>query len=410
MKKVLISIIGFVLCTSLASPALAAGNGTFGFEPTIINTDLGDTFTIDIIAYPNDESLDTVRTMVDFDSNALELQYYELGSLFPNVSPGNYGDNSDGYVYIGGHLKGEQTSESGVFATMAFKSKQAGISSISFAEGTKMISIGDERVNLEGSGTASINVYSVPEEDMPEYSPVVAEVDIPGQVVVEVNEETGEEVEIPSALRVTSLSHANQNQWQAFNTVGMNWEITGQPSVEIEEYYYSIDKEPQADPGTDNSLQGNSISFENVEDGIWYFHIKALFDNGNYSDVAHYRVLIDTEAPSPVVPVLDFETIEEGKGVYLRFRTTDQASGVGLYEIEVNETLYATSGNEMLISDLGPGKYPITVKAYDKAGNWTEGTTELRVGSPGEWSWWYTTLLVLIGVIILSLIFRKRNN
>jgi hypothetical protein len=410
MKKVLISVIGFVLCFSFVGSVLAAGNATFEFEPAVVNTDIGDTFTIDIIAYPNNELIDTARAMVDFDSDALELQYYELGQLFPNVSPGNYGDNSDGYVYVGGHLKAEQTSGSGVFATLAFKSKLAGTSTISFIQGTKMISIGDERINLQGSGTASVNVYIVAEEDILEFSPVVAEIDLPGETVIEIDQETGEQVEVLSGLRVTSLSHANQNVWLPLSAVEMQWEVTGQPTVEIEEYYYSFDKEPQTDPGTGNSTQETLKSFDNVEDGIWYFHIKALFDNGNYSDAAHYRLLVDSEAPSPVVPVLDFEKIETGKGVYLRFRTTDQASGVGLYEIEINDTLYATGGNEMLLSDLEEGKYPITVKAYDKAGNWSEGTTELTVGDPEEWSWLYTAALILLGLLILPLIYKMNNK
>jgi len=410
MKKALISIVIFVLGIGLGGVAQAAGSATFGFEPSIINTALGDTFTIDVIAYPNGELIDTARALVQFDDDALELQYYELGDLLPNAAPGNYVDNSNGFVSMGGYLKGTQTSESGVYATVVFKSKLVGTSSLRSIEGTKMISIGDERIDLEGSSTASITVYSIPTEDMVEFEPESAEVDLPGEPVVEIDQETGEEIEVPSALKVVSLSHPSQNEWQALSEVGMSWKITGAPTVEITEYYYSINKEPQADPGTDNSTPDTNISIDNVEDGIWYFHIKALLSDGSYSEAAHYRVLVDTEAPGPVVPVLDVESIEAGKSVYLRFRTTDQTSGIWYYEIEANDELYSTRGSEMLLENMSAGKHKLVVRAYDKAGNWVQGETTLTVGG-SIWQRPYLLFGILfIALVVVLLIFRKRKK
>lgn len=416
MRKVLVSITGLVLCYGLVSfvagflpaKAFAQAGVTFGFEPTQIVTDLGDTFTVNVIAYPNGESIDTARSIVQFDDDALELQYYELGSLFPNVAPGNYVDNSDGFVSIGGYLKSKQTSDSGIFATIVFKSKLPGVSSLNFIEGTKMISIGKERIDLAASGQASVTVLAVADADIPKFFPQMAEVKIPGDSIIKTNEETGEEYEEVSALKVISLSHPNQNQWQALNDVGMSWQITGSPSVGVQDYFYTLNKEPQADPGLNNKTQETSASFEDVEDGVWYFHIKALFTNGDYSDIAHYRVLLDTQAPNPIVPVLDFETIEAGKGVYLRFRTLDQTSGINYYEIELNDKLYSTQANEMLISDLKAGKYSIVVRAFDKAGNWVAGETKLTV--KGNWSVWYTFGLIAVGLLILLLILKKKTS
>ena len=407
MHKALISIVIFGLCLGFGGTATAAGTATFGFDPTIIDVNLGDTFNVDIIAYPNGELIDTARALVEFDDEMLELQSYEVKDLFPSVSPGNYVDNSNGFVYIGGFIRGEQTSDSGVFATITFKAKLAGTSALSFVEESKMISIGQERINLFGSGTASVTVNSVDLEDIPEYQATKAEIELPGESVIKIDEETGEEVEVPSAIQVISLSHQHQNAWQPYSEVTMDWEITGAPSVQIYEYYYNIDKDPQTDPGPDQSTQETSVSFQDVQDGIWYFHIKALFTDGSYSDAAHYRVLIDTEAPGLVVPVLDFDTIDEESSVFLRFRTTDQASGIWYYEITVDEQIYATQGNEMLISDLEAGKHEITVKAYDLAGNWVEGQTTLKVR--GGWSIWYTLGLVLIGLIILKITFRNKK-
>ncbi len=408
MKKALISIVVFTLTLGLGGTALAEGDATFGFEPSVIYTDLGDTFTIDVIAYPNGELIDTARSIVQFNADMLELQYYELGSVFPNMAPGNYVDNSDGFVSMGGYLKGTQTSSDGVHATIAFKSKMAGSSSLSFIEGTKMISVGEEKVDLSGSGQATIYVEAVAVEEIPEYQAIMAEIELPGESVVEINEETGEEVEVQSRLRIISSTHPNQNVWQALNNIQMAWGITGEPSVEIVEYNSSFNKEPQADPGSEHVASDTTVSIEEVEDGIWYFHIKALLADGSYTDPAHYRILIDTEAPNPVVPVLDFDTIEVGKGVYLRFRTTDQNSGVEFYEINIGSQKYQTDLNEMLVSDLKAGKHKITVAAYDHAGNWTTGETTLTV-TGGGWSMWYTLGIIVIVLAAILLIFRKRK-
>lgn len=410
MKKALISIVIFALTLGLGGVALAEGTAFFSFEPTVINTDLGNTFTIDVIADPNGELIDTARALVEFDDDMLELQYYELGSLFPNIAPGNYVDNSDGFVSMGGYLKGIQESNSGVFATIAFKSKLAGTSSLNFVEGTKMISIGEEKIDLSGSGQATVNVNAVALEDIPEFKAVMAEIELPGQPTVEIDETTGEEIEVPSGLRIVSPSHSNQNVWQTLNDIEMVWGITGAPSVEIVEYNSSFNKEPQADPGSEHVTTDTAVSIEGVEDGVWYFHIKALLANGRYTDSAHYRILIDTEAPNPVVPVLDFDTIEAGKGVYLRFRTTDQASGIEFYQINIDDQKYMTGGNEMLVSDLAVGKHKITVTAYDRAGNWTSGETTLTVtGSFWQSSYFIVGIILLIALVTI-LIFRKTRR
>jgi len=409
MKKALISIVIFALTLGLGGVALAEGTAFFSFEPTVINTDLGNTFTIDVIAYPNGELIDTARAIVEFDDDMLELQYYELGSLFPNVAPGNYVDNSDGFVSMGGYLKGTQASTSGVFATIAFKSKLAGSSSLSFVEGTKMISIGEEKIDLSGSGQTTVNVNAVALEDIPEFLAVMAEIDLPGEPTVEIDQTTGEEIEVPSGLRIISPSHSNQNVWQTLNDVEMAWGVTGAPSVEIVEYSSSFNKEPQADPDLEHITTETVISIEDVEDGIWYFHIKALLADGSYTDSAHYRILIDTEAPNPVVPVLDFDTIEEGKGVYLRFRTTDQASGVEFYEINIDDQKYMTNRNEMLVSDLAAGKHKITVTAYDRAGNLISGETTLKVTGPFWKSSYFIVGIILVIALTIILIFRKRK-
>jgi len=56
---------------------------------------------------------------------------------------------------------------------------------------------------------------------------------------------------------------------------------------------------PCPDPSIHTPTKEGTITYHNVNDGVWYFHVRAVDDAGNWGPVSHYRVKIDATPPDP---------------------------------------------------------------------------------------------------------------
>ena len=100
-----------------------------------------------------------------------------------------------------------------------------------------------------------------------------------------------------------------------------------------------------------------------LDDGIWYFHIRYFGDDG-WSPVEHRKIMIDTEKPNFLDITVKKELIE--------FFAEDSLSGIELYELNIpslDQTYYTDKTNFKLPKS---GKYNIILRGYDKAENYLE--------------------------------------
>lgn len=393
-------MMGVALVFSVSVPVQAAGQATIGFSPTSKSVEQGASFNIDIVVNSNGESIDTVRAFLSFDPSLLQVENFSLGSLYPNVSPGNIVDNQNGYLSEGGFAKNGQISTSGEFGTITFKTKQAGEANLRIVSGSRLISIGEEKISDAGYGQATINITAVePEvEAVAETLPEVSQIEVP-------TDPGATEV---SYLQVMSRTHPNQRTWSNDNNLELNWGVTGEPLYNVSNYLYDFDQDPDTDPTSEVDASVTQLSYEDVEDGVWYMHVKAEFEDGSQTKAVHFKVMVDTRAPGPVVPVLDQSVIEFGQTTYVRFGTIDQTSGIAYYEVGIDEVF--TKGNSPFpLEDLGPGKHTITVRAVDGAGNSVTGETEIEV-TAGIWETYRTQIIVIIAVVLVALLIILRRK
>jgi len=93
----------------------------------------------------------------------------------------------------------------------------------------------------------------------------------------------------------------------------------------------------------------------------------------------------DEEAPEP------FETLSvnnEGDSTnpspLLYFETTDKTSGISYYEVEIEDETFLVKIGENLpwrLPKEEPGDYQVFIRAFDKAGNFTEGNIRFKIES-----------------------------
>ena len=394
MKKLFIITIAILTILGLGATALAQGKATIYFSPESKEVLAGNSFNISIMVNPNGESLDTVRAIVNYPADKLEAVYFNLGNAYPNQSPGNYIDNSQGILSQGGAIFGGQTSKTGTFGTITFKALQAGEAAVSLNEDSKLIKSGQEKIDLSSLGKAVITIKSQAAEGA-----IAEELKKPGHVIAE------------------SSTQPDQNQWYSSNKVELKWKMSdgSEPAVA---YLYDLDQDPQTNPTKLLDSTG-SKTIDILDDGIWYFHIKARFAGQKYSDATHYRIMVDSSAPQKIVPIFDNAVINENEMAQLRFGTIDQVSGINFYEVAVDGGTFEKQTSPYTVKGLKAGDHMAIVRAVDKAGNVTANAATITVNPLTQEEkrayWWgkYKMLIasiLLILILILLLAIRRKIN
>ncbi len=419
LRKIFLILIIISLVFSLGLPVFGAEKkATITLSSTVNKVERGDIFNVDILVDPQGE-LDTVRAIVNFPASKLKATHFSLGSLYPNKAPGCYIDNQRGILSQGGAIFGGKVSEKGVFGTITFQAISSGKAVISLSPRSRLIRAGKERINSSRVNTITIEL-------LPSSKPIPSQPSVSPETGQPVGEETKKE--IPNQLIVQSKSHPNQNKWTIRKKVEFNWYLT-KGSKKVISYFYTFSQNPQAKLDKWLSSRVNNKVFENVKDGIWYFRIQARFADGSSSNIARYRVLIDTTPPRRFLPELEKKEIRTNEKTNLKFWTSDIPSGIDFYEVGLDGKNFVKATSPYLLENLSLGRHTIIVRAVDKAGNVSSGITEIMVvgtqrapwlsrlafwqvqGSlirtfvNEETLWWRLTWIIIISLLAIVLLY-----
>lgn len=339
MKQWISLIVIMALIGVLPAVTKAAGFATFTLLEENIAVEAGETFDLNVNINASGENIDTARLVLTYDPLVVRAVSVVLNGEFNRSAPGNYIDNKSGKVYWGGFTLGEPLSANSSFAKVTFKSEQAGKATVSVSSESKLISDGEERIDSERFGKASVTVSpaSLPESGV-------------------------------SVLSVNSSSHLNDTDWYSNNTVEIDW-ITLEGESPVQEYFYSFDESSNTDPKESLDASKSKLSFKDVKDGIYYFHIKGVQKDGKETKTVHRKVNVDVSAPNAFEATIADKQILEGESVYMAFATIDDVSGVREYQVSLNDSPFEPQNTPLEIKDLKPGTYFIRVAAIDRAGN-----------------------------------------
>jgi hypothetical protein len=131
----------------------------------------------------------------------------------------------------------------------------------------------------------------------------------------------------PPAPIISSFTHPNENIWYANNDPSSTWTTPSDQSG-IAGYSYTLDHSSSTIPGKLVDTTGNSKSYTNKADGIWYFHVRAKDNAGNWGSADHYRVKIDTTKPSASISINNGAQYTDSRSVTLYLSYSDATSGV----------------------------------------------------------------------------------
>jgi len=340
------------------------------------------------------QNADLIRLNGTFTPGVIEWVQAQPYAAFQNVSPGTTVNNTTGAFSFGAYTLSDALTGNAKLVAVTFRALKTGTATIKFDATSKVLSDGVEQTGT--LGTAVIKVTgSAPEAAGAVTGPTVG------------------------MLTVMSPTHPDQNTWYANDKVTIQWR-TEKPFKTVNTAFdripSSVDYQKTA---------GTSAAFVATADGIWYAHVRAIYQDGT-SDKVDFLVRVDRTPPHQLEPVVDQTLVPPSFANAVRFAATDDASGIAFYKVFIDKKFVtSTAASAYPLTGQSVGAHTIKVEAYDRAGNMRTGETSyqviagaIKVGVP-FWTcacdylagcWFWAALLLFIGLFLIIWSRRRAKN
>jgi hypothetical protein len=393
----LIALVAGIFGSASALTVQAADGASLLFAPTTGTFTVGSTFNVSIIVNTGGSSINAVRADITFPASKLQVVNPSAGTSFISiwVNQPAFSNTAGTISFQGGLPSPGIKTDSGVVSTITFRATAPGVAKLTFRDTSQVLANdgqGTDLLSSHGDATYALNLAA------------------------------------PEGPVVSSSSHPDQNAWYQNRSVNLEWEeVAGATG-----YSYVFDQNPRTTPPErEDANTTRTASVTANQDGRWYFHIRAKV--ASWGGTSHYAVLLDGTPPAAFTPTIDPTNPEPGKRPELKFLTTDAMSGIEHYEMQLvaldnasQETpFFVEQVSPVRLPELSAGTYQVIVRAYDQAGNSSDGKVEFKVVTPTSGSTisripllqnTYLTNLALIftGIIVLCLLFwlllRRRRR
>lgn len=402
MKKIFVLCFILVLVFSFGFTAPAKsqrGNASIYFSPSTGVFRVGSTFDVSIFVNTGGNDVNALKIGLKFDPKKIQVASPVSGKSLVSVwvSQPSY-SNIDGILtFQGGVPSPGFNTSSGLISTITFRAIAPGPVAIS-AQGDSHVFLNDGKgTDILGSTGRGIYELVLPPPEGPEaFSP----------------------------------THPDQNKWYKNNNPTLKWEKEG-----VTDFSYSIDNDFAGVPDNISEGSGNSVSFADLEDGIWYFHIKAK-KGGVWGGISHLIIKVDSSPPAAFGLELEAgsASVISTENPIISFMTTDALSGIDHYElktinlstVEPKDTDFFVEVTSSYRLSVHGGTYKVLVRAFDRAGNWRDASEKITVfprgkfiitkGGINAWfvflSWQRLILIIAVLIIIIVVIIllgRKYN-
>lgn len=364
LKIVIFAIVAGFLLFITAQTASAA---SLYFSPSSGDYTIGQAFSVNIYVSSPDQAMNAASGVISFPSDKIEItSLSKAGSIFglwvqepafSNPPSGGQGIvNFEGIVLNPGFM-----GTSGKILTINFKAKTAGKALLNFSSGSVLANDGAGTNILTSLGNASFALGGV--------APTVPE-------ATTLSETAG----TPAAPQISSPTHPDPNKWYALKDAKLSWQVPDGVTAAL----LLVGKLPQAVPTVNYSPAIDSKEVLDLEDGVWYFHVR-LRNSFGWGGVSHFRFQIDTKPPEPLkINFIDGKETENPRPTVV-FDTVDSLSGIDYYKIKIGEGEFfalkteVVKGNPYTLPLQTSGKRNILVQAFDKAGNYSVDTEEFVI-------------------------------
>jgi len=350
MKKkafhILLSILSFLLLSAAAQTKAAS----FFLFPETGSYSIGSTFPVSLMVDSGDVPINAAEAVLSFHAGELEVvDVSKSSSIFSFWTTEPAFSNARGIVEFAGGNSKSFIGSSGSVITITFRVLAVADTKLSFSAGSIMAADGKASNLLTDMRGASYHLQpriTIPASEK-------------GQEPVFISEGS------PQLPFVSSPTHASEGEWYADSDPEFSWEVP----PDVTAVRILLDGKPSTSPTEEYSPPISEKKYKGVPDGIWYFHTR-FKNNYGWGEVAHKRILIDTEPPQSFEITIDNEGDQTNPSPILSFESLDALSGINYYEVKIGEEESLIIEKPYYkITPHAPGDYTLIVRAIDKAKN-----------------------------------------
>ena len=360
---------------------LISGNKDSGNIDLFVSPDTGSflggsNFEIPFFVNTKGQNIKSIELNINYDPTKLAITKPSNGKSIIGIwdSAPSY-DNNKGVAKFSGSIPSGVQSSSGLITSITFEAKSSGIAEISINPSSKVVSFDNQNVKIN----TNRGVYTI----FPKPS---------------------------GSVEVFSDTHPLADSWYNNTSVVFSWNKL--PNVVG--YSYVLDNKPNTLPESKIISQDTIKQYENLSDGLWYFHIKPL-KVGNIWGTTTNRILkIDTVAPNDFKPKFEYVREDKSNLAVVNFKTTDNLSGIDHYEVAIIDTknlnndispVFTFSQSPYQVNLDAINSVRVIVRAVDKAGNSTDSSIDIKKHSVPSQIFYNNKILILVIIIILFILF-----
>jgi hypothetical protein len=329
---------------------------TLSVSPSSGTYKIGQSFSVTVAVGSSDQSMNAVQGVVSFPSDILQVSSVSrAGSIMsmwvadPSYSNTGGTVSFEGVVYNPGY-----TGSYGKIMTITFRARAAGTATVRFSNGVVLANDGQGTNITTGTGSARFTISAET------YTPPVSEA-------------------APGVPTISSDTHPDQTRWYQSPIASFTWTMPNGAT----DASFVLDTTSDTIPDTVSEGKVSSHVFDRLETGHAYFHVRVK-NAGGWSETAHYPLNIDV-TPLAYFDISELTRVDESDPTRVRFAfdAADNHSGIDYYEVFVDNTyreVWRDDGNHVYTTSTPrPGLHVLTVRAYDRAGNFLTDMTSYEI-------------------------------
>lgn len=353
-KRAILLLVGFLFFNLFVFRAQAAGAALY-LSPSSGSFGIGKTFSVSVYVSSVEQAMNAVSGAIAYPQDKLEaVSIAKSGSIIslwvvePSMQNNIGRVNFEGIVLNPGFIGSD-----GKVLTVTFKAKTAGTARLSFSVSSVLANDGLGTNILSSIGSAQFTLGG----------------EVTPEAVAPKAEAASVSSTAPQALVITSSTHPDQNSWYQNSNPDFSWTLAS----DITAVNFLADQKPTTNPGTISDGLLTKTGYTEVDDGVWYFHLR-LKNKIGWGSVAHFRFQIDTGKPDSL-EVAELERTDlTDPHVKFTIQAIDSLSGLDRFEIKLDDLAVQewqpTADNVYETPALTYGQHQMEVKAMDKAGNY----------------------------------------
>jgi len=356
--KILILILIFFSFYFFIPSTTSAQQATFFLFPSSQSFQIGEIFAVKL-KLDTDFPINAAQCEIYFPPEKLEvLSISKENSIFSLWPDQPSFSNITGKISFSGGKPTPGFKGVGEIMTVNLKAKQKGLASLMFGEARILAD--------DGKGTDILSF--------------IKEAKFLIQKPVSLSEEQNQVIsdQPPLPPKIFSLTHPEENEWYNNNNPQFQWRLTS----DITGVSFLLDRFPNTIPDTQSEGILETKSYQNIENGIWYFHLRMKNKNG-WSQTTHRKIQIDSQPPKFIEVIIDNAGDATNPNPNLYLKAKDDISGIDHFKLKIDDkdflSLMTAEVNPLSLPFQTPGSHLVVIRVLDRARNATEEKTILNI-------------------------------